>query len=685
MRQRNIVAASVVLGVSFLLAMALVAWFLVRHKRRKLANTAQSLTDYPVDGEGQARPTTPEAPFVSDRSWRGKPGSKRRSKGQQRSPSLATFLKAGDEDIFGSNVFHPHNLQQSANVSLDSLYDVLADTMMARPTAERLAYTQAMSQFIAGRKSSRKRRQSVPATANEVESRLRPTSVKRRKASRSQYLVITANSFLMTEEATLPAARYSWWEMRPTLDSGSDGELTMEISPEELAALSILLACGRPSTNAQNANDDPDLITPAFSDSGAFGISINRHAPTSEGKRFVTLTRRPLYTTEQVPRASPGYSILLAKHMACGSLPFSRGPSVTACLLISRASAAAIVAGSPALHIRRKNNPDTASSKFLSSLPHSRGLALYEVAVEAPITTSNDFQTPAQLPESFLEVLARLPYTTLPPLASIPMLDVIGFVASAGLPPGRLLQRLESLIEKIHNASAGTSLFGPLYEVHNVRTLVRERDRLGKLALEATPRANVSDSLAQKTARLHRYGVLMERLTGMLATGGLGKEEVRRRINEANRNELVKSYSDALGQHRTTPTPRGSPSNGNTGTATPVPQVSSPTAEPTTPSQGRTLGAQSPQPQGSRIITRSSISSCRSGSTRRSGPSAPPNLGSQLEAILKAGLPLSVPQVAFVGRLVLVAWSLSAEKVAWEEEEEGMRFDILPHEKMAML
>lgn len=687
MRQREIVAASVILGFSFLLAMALVAWFLTRrHRRKKTAEhiSPEELNEYSVDGEGSA---TPLSAFVTARSWKEKVELKRRSTAQSESPSLATFLKAGDEDIFGSDVFCAHNLRSNATISLDSLYDALANTMMARPAAQRLAYSRAMSQFIAGRKSSRKRRQSVPTTADwDKESSVRLMKTKRRKTSRSQYLVISTNSFPMTEEGAEPAGSYAWWEMRPTLGSGLDGELTLEISPEELAALSILLACGRPSSETKTPSEHPYLAF-ADTDVGAFGISI-KWTPTSDRTVTVSLTRRPQDFSEQLSPTGSGHSILLAKHIACGSLPFSRGPCVTNGLLISRAAEEAVLAGSLGSHIEKRDKLNTVSATFLSRLPHSRPLALYELSIDTAITSATDASmTPAQLPEDFLEVLSRLPYTTLPPIASNPIISVIKFIASAGLPPGRLLQRLESLIEKVHNYSPGASLFGPLYEQQNIRALFREKERLGKLMLDSTPKGNVPDNLAQKTARLHRYGILMERLMGLLATGGLGKEEVRQRVNEATKIELLKSYTDALSSRFQTQSPQTSPAKeGNSAPATSVPQAPTPTVEPVTPSRNPSSAARSPQMQGTRTgTTHSSISSRRSGSTRRSGPSAPPNLGSHLEDTLKAGLPLSVPQVAFVGRLVLVAWSISVGKVAWEEGEEGMSFEILENEKMVMV
>ncbi|CBX97067.1 predicted protein [Plenodomus lingam JN3] len=50
-----------------------------------------------------------------------------------------------------------------------------------------------------------------------------------------------------------------------------------------------------------------------------------------------------------------------------------------------------------------------------------------------------------------------------------------------------------------------------------------------------------------------------------------------------------------------------------------------------------------------------------------------PNLGKQLEQVLKMELPLSISMIAYVARMVIVAWTLSVEPVAWEYGESGFK------------
>jgi hypothetical protein len=64
----------------------------------------------------------------------------------------------------------------------------------------------------------------------------------------------------------------------------------------------------------------------------------------------------------------------------------------------------------------------------------------------------------------------------------------------------------------------------------------------------------------------------------------------------------------------------------------------------------------------------------------------PHNLGKQVEQILKSNLPLSVENVALVARLIIAAWTLSVEVVAWDEGEQGFRVPDLSKlpEKMVL-
>jgi hypothetical protein len=49
------------------------------------------------------------------------------------------------------------------------------------------------------------------------------------------------------------------------------------------------------------------------------------------------------------------------------------------------------------------------------------------------------------------------------------------------------------------------------------------------------------------------------------------------------------------------------------------------------------------------------------------------NLGKKVETLLKVDLPFSVDNIATTARLVIAAWTLSVDTVAWDDAEEGFR------------
>jgi len=49
------------------------------------------------------------------------------------------------------------------------------------------------------------------------------------------------------------------------------------------------------------------------------------------------------------------------------------------------------------------------------------------------------------------------------------------------------------------------------------------------------------------------------------------------------------------------------------------------------------------------------------------------SLAKQIEHVLKSELPLDVSTIAFVARMVVVAWTVSVGTVAWGEGESGFR------------
>lgn len=221
-------------------------------------------------------------------------------------------------------------------------------------------------------------------------------------------------------------------------------------------------------------------------------------------------------------------------------------------------------------------------------------------------------------------------------------------MASGGLPHGRLLQRLEGLVDKVHRFAPHLTIFGPLYEPRYAGLLYRERERLGKLATNP----DIFETLADKFARMSRYITLLQRLMALVP--GMAPQDVSDAVQEATKIQMQQAYTDAVAAHAQEP-----PSNHPGSTIT----------------WHESVRSRSPRNRQSVISTHRSIRTSSSSPRRSSDQEL--SLGRQVEDVLKMELPLSIQTIAFVARMVIVAWTLSVGHVAWEEGESGMRLPAL--------
>ena len=405
-----------------------------------------------------------------------------------------------------------------------------------------------------------------------------------------------------------------------------NGRLGVKIRASELVALTILLGC--------------PLDARGESNSSAFGISIAR-VESDFGEYQVTLRQHKRDASDMIMRS--GLSTLFCKHLAAGSLPFARSSGFLESILVSSHTLTIFRAGSPVyLDV---SNLETSQTKLLNSLPNSRALRLYLLSASTETQTSNPL----------IDAISALPFVGgLIPLASIPIIQAAQFIASGGLSAARLLQRLEGLVDKVNKEAPQLNIFGPLYAPQNVALAYRERERLGRLAIDAM----VTDSLTDKTSRMSRYVTLLERLMALVPD--VEHQDVLAAVKKATKKELECSYLEAVAAH----------------------------ANESRPSSIVDAHAcAESDTQSNRPSTMSNETSMRSMNSPRSSAIFPPeNLSKQVEQILKMELPLSIETIATIARLVIVAWTLSVETVGWEEGEEGYRvpsFDELP-EKMVM-
>jgi hypothetical protein len=426
----------------------------------------------------------------------------------------------------------------------------------------------------------------------------------------------------LSETSTEKGPRTSWMK-EGQLAGSRYGSLAVTVTPAELAALSIIM--GSPLI----VDEKQDYTT---SQRGAFNISMSSSV-TEDGKHQITL-RQHKRSISQLPAKGSGFSPLFAKHVAAGSLPYSQAKKTVHSILFSTHTLKTVQSGSPLyLHDSTFKTPQ---SRFLASLPSSRELTFHIASATTKPPPTNPL----------IEAISALPFSGgLVPLATPPLIQTVSFIASGSLPPARLLQRLEGLVDKVNRHAPHLNPFGPLYGPNHAALLFRERERLGKLAIDAT----TPDSLADKAARMHRYITLLERLMALVPDAK--PSDVLAAVQDATKRELERAYIDAVAAYRASPSRASSVVDSH--------------GCPNSDARSKRLSAYA--------ASRSDRSSVASVASPTSSTFPVENLGKQLELVLKAELPLSVEQIGGVARLVLVAWTLSVEKVAWEEGEEGFR------------
>lgn len=641
MHTRNIIALSIGFGLPFVAAMALVTRLFV-HRHSKNGNVNQDV--YSVDGDHGESHHLPRR----SSSWKQLFSPKQKESNSKWVPTLSGIVKAGDEGLWSSALFtNPHG--HPGEVSFEAICEMFANELRPRSMTERSAYSGEIGKFLnsakrgvvsprrvqsmSHRKNNSGRGEVAPLTQRKsldisaVERGLgRSISIKRPAPA----LVPMGNG--PVERGSASTTERAWMkDGRPA--EYQDGRMGVRLTATELVTLCVLL--GSSIMSAKSSNET------ATTEKGAFGITI-WSTPIGDGKYQISL-RQHNRNISQLPSSESGHSPRFARHFACGSLPFSQDAKSINSILITDDAFEAVRSGVP-LTIRKRSQ-QTPQAKILSMLPSSRELTFH--TIEA--STKSSPLTP------LIDAIAILPFTGgFTPMASAPLLNTIRFVASGGLTPARLLQRLEGLVDKVHRHSPHLNIFGPLYEPRNAGLLFRERERLGKVAAGA-----ITEALADKVARTQRYITLLERLMALVPN--MKPQEVLVAVQEATKKELQRSYNDAVTAHQSTSTSVAS---------TPSPTV----VDTHCPSTRRHASDSSRLP--TRRSHRSSLNSDDSRSSpvgRQSGTFPEHNLGKQVEALLKADLPFSVDAIATIARLALVAWTLSVDLVAWEDGETGFR------------
>ncbi|KAF2118769.1 hypothetical protein BDV96DRAFT_610713 [Lophiotrema nucula] len=625
--------------------------FLWVHRSGK--NNEDSTIEYSVDPNASRFDI-----FSKDRSW-VRMFSPKRDRGQW-VPTLSGIIKAGDEGIYSSALINGMH-GQPGEVFLDALYDAFAQELKSRPVAERSSYPPVVSRFLSTSRQRVRRSQTVRTSRDSrpsFSSRPQRSSIDvaekgllRSRSLRTTPALISAFTVLpSSEKPRANAPTHLLWSHDLQHAQHFEGRISISVSATELASLVVMLGSPVDIRHANGAQEK-DSIKP-IAGSTAYGLSI--YGSSMEDGTFRVTLYQQKRSVSQLPSRGSGYSTLFAKHLASGSIPFSQDDHTVSSLQITQETFDAIRAGK-SLHVQ-SSAVRNHSSRFLASLPASRQVHFHSLTESAASTS-----TPL-----LLHSIAALPYIGgLVPLVAKPVIDTVQFVVSGGLPAARLLQRLEALVDKVHRHSPGLQIFGPLFEPNNAGRLFRERERLGKLATGKI----ISEALADKTARMHRYITLLERLMALVP--GRRPNDVLAAIREATKKELERSYEDAIAATRVFNRDSGIDFQLPTFPVAVVNRLVS--GRSTRRQSKRSSSASSPTPG-----TPPNDEQVTSLPSRRSSAMFPPqNLGTQAETLLKAELPFDVPTIATVARLILVAWTLSVQTVAWEDGEEGIRLDGL--------
>ncbi|KAJ4348710.1 uncharacterized protein N0V89_010088 [Didymosphaeria variabile] len=639
MRQREIIAASLISSLVLLFIMVVVARFLWSHKSSK---------DRPeTDGERSVDPVQKETSLLS-RARSVKLFSAPKKERGHWVPTLSGIIKAGDEGIFSSSLLNVQHVQHGTpgELSLQDVYDAFAHELRNRPVAERGTYTSEINKFLTSTKkvqrtqsvsaspprrpdlSKRASRKSVDGIRKSID--LGDLGIGRTRSVKklsSPNLVSLSNS--LPFEAGGPGPVHTLWDQDLQHALVFQGHTSVPVTGHELAALSVVL--GSPvdiSLDAQNDKCD----TWANTYKGALGVSIAATA-TSDGSYHISLASNKR-NVSQLPAKGSGYSTLHAKHLASGSLPFASDRKTINSILITPDTLSRLKTGE-SLYLQ-PTGADTKGSQFLARLPNARAPNFHALA---PSKSANSTSR-------LLHAVGDLVFTGgFTPFASIPLIQTVRFVASGGLVPGRLLQRLDALVEKVHRQAPHLQLFGPLLENTNAHLRFRVNERLSRLA-----RGTLTDeALADKVARMSRYTTLLERLMALVPD--MRPADVLAAVRDGLKAEMERSYEDAVAAH-----------------------LIGGTILPDSTSKRNSSVSRKDTRRRSRLSDNDSSGTASPDGQASGRPSSTfpvHNLGRQVEDVLKGSLPLDVQTVVHVARLVLVAWTLSVEGVAWGQGRLG--------------
>jgi hypothetical protein len=267
---------------------------------------------------------------------------------------------------------------------------------------------------------------------------------------------------------------------------------------EELAALSLVLATWIKINNYANSLDAI----------GAFGLSL--YASQNGGTWKLSLAQG-----SRIPRDMPslgsGYTTLMAKHLACGSIPFAQTSRWVKSVYVTDEILQAIKNGSNIQDVRKYGGQ---SLEFLRRLPTEKEIdAYFGVAVEFADPACANSKGLILKPNNeevghWHRAAAGIAFGGLVPQAAKNVTEAIKFTVAGA--SGDCVEELEELVNELHKGDRDRGLFG---------THVTSRCLAHELIDFANYTKNIEHgSLRDRAVIFARYMNLLERMTAVCET-----------------------------------------------------------------------------------------------------------------------------------------------------------------------
>ncbi|KAK3320148.1 hypothetical protein B0T19DRAFT_468362 [Cercophora scortea] len=228
------------------------------------------------------------------------------------------------------------------------------------------------------------------------------------------------------------------------------------VTREELVALSLVM--GMPIAKGGDGH---------YAGIGAYGLSLD--LAHTEANWKLTLVKG-----SRIPRHAPsmggGYTSLMAKHLACGSIPFAEGGDWIRSVYVTDAVLAAVRDGVCIVDTQAYGG---ASLEFLRRLPADKAIdAYYGIAEDSDSQGGSDpgriLNANKQEVGSWASLVAGIAFGGLVPQADRHVVEVVRFTVS-GQADG-CVQNLELLVDELHGADKEAKMFGERVAERNAAT-----------------------------------------------------------------------------------------------------------------------------------------------------------------------------------------------------------------------